>query len=391
MQRIINTAQRIIGSTLISLKDLYTSRCLSRALKIKKDHFHPGSNLFELLPSGPSSQIGLPPLHPRHSRTITVQAIMEPNPRGTIPGLLQGDNDGLEERVGRACMKDKTSAEIHLEVAKAKVEMLRFLRNGRVLDFKLFKALIDQPDAVKRVVDVLEETGHVFYNKPEVPSVVTEQTEQISANDQHMSQPTVEQETEQGTDSAEDPPLYPLHQMLTKPQPSPKECLSILTVAKPDFMKSIGMLMNGTALKKEEQLNVLYYLDYAEDVSWRGNIFSVVGWCKVSNDHGTIYVIGVKEHKNGAQQVATISLDEEEDAWMDIYYKMIRPAFLQGLLEEQAKSDHFVIEMSTIKGNADDENGLVANYLSHSNATGDAHYHMKTMSSAQMGMDITRD
>ncbi|KAJ7998418.1 hypothetical protein DPEC_G00204730 [Dallia pectoralis] len=241
-------------------------------------------------------------------------------------------------------MKDKTTAEIHLEVAKAKVEMLRFVRNGRVLDFKLFKALIEKPDAVKRVIEVLEETGHVFCNKPEVPSVVTEQADKLS-------QPTVELETEQDTDSAEDSPLYPQHQMLTKPQPSPKECLSILTVAKPDLMKSIGMLMNGMALKKEEQLNVLYYLEallmlkhLQRSVVVKN--MTVDDWCtrcKVSNDHGTIYVIGVKGHKTGAQQEATISLDEEEDAWMDIYYKLIRPAFLQGLPEEQAKPDHFFI------------------------------------------------
>ncbi len=52
IQRIINTAQRIIGCPLPSLKDLYNSRCLSRAQNIEKDHPHPGSHLFKLLPSG---------------------------------------------------------------------------------------------------------------------------------------------------------------------------------------------------------------------------------------------------------------------------------------------------------------------------------------------------
>lgn len=47
-----NTAQRIIGCPLPSLKDLYNSRCLSRAQNIGKDHSHPGSHLFKLLPSG---------------------------------------------------------------------------------------------------------------------------------------------------------------------------------------------------------------------------------------------------------------------------------------------------------------------------------------------------
>ncbi len=52
IQRIINTAQRIIGCPLPSLKHLYSSRCLSRAQNIDKDHSHPGSQLFKLLPSG---------------------------------------------------------------------------------------------------------------------------------------------------------------------------------------------------------------------------------------------------------------------------------------------------------------------------------------------------
>ncbi len=52
IQRIINTAQRIIGCPLPSLKHLYNSRCLSRAQNIEKDHSHPGSHFFKLLPSG---------------------------------------------------------------------------------------------------------------------------------------------------------------------------------------------------------------------------------------------------------------------------------------------------------------------------------------------------
>ncbi len=52
IQRIINTAQRIIGCPLPTLKHLYNSRCLSRAQNIEKDHSHPGSHFFKLLPSG---------------------------------------------------------------------------------------------------------------------------------------------------------------------------------------------------------------------------------------------------------------------------------------------------------------------------------------------------
>ena len=52
LQRGVKAAQRIIGCPLPSLTDIYTSRCLSRATNIIKDSSHPGSDLFDLLPSG---------------------------------------------------------------------------------------------------------------------------------------------------------------------------------------------------------------------------------------------------------------------------------------------------------------------------------------------------
>uniref|UniRef100_A0AAQ5ZEW9 Alkylated DNA repair protein AlkB homologue 8 N-terminal domain-containing protein n=1 Tax=Amphiprion ocellaris TaxID=80972 RepID=A0AAQ5ZEW9_AMPOC len=44
--------QRIVGCPLPSLMDIYSTRCLSRAQNIIKDSSHPGSQLFDLLPSG---------------------------------------------------------------------------------------------------------------------------------------------------------------------------------------------------------------------------------------------------------------------------------------------------------------------------------------------------
>ncbi len=45
-------AERISGSALPSLQDIYLKRCKSRAAKIIKDSNHPGNRLFTLLPSG---------------------------------------------------------------------------------------------------------------------------------------------------------------------------------------------------------------------------------------------------------------------------------------------------------------------------------------------------
>ncbi len=52
LQRVVRLAERISGSALPSLQDIYFKRCKSRAVKILKDSTHPGNHLFCLLPSG---------------------------------------------------------------------------------------------------------------------------------------------------------------------------------------------------------------------------------------------------------------------------------------------------------------------------------------------------
>ncbi len=52
LQRVVRLAERISGSALPSLQDIYLKRCKSRAAKIIKDTNHPGNRLFILLPSG---------------------------------------------------------------------------------------------------------------------------------------------------------------------------------------------------------------------------------------------------------------------------------------------------------------------------------------------------
>ncbi len=52
LQRVVRTAERIIGTTLPSLQELYLSRLRKRNGKITLDPSHPAHSLFELLPSG---------------------------------------------------------------------------------------------------------------------------------------------------------------------------------------------------------------------------------------------------------------------------------------------------------------------------------------------------
>uniref|UniRef100_A0A669C6E4 Reverse transcriptase domain-containing protein n=1 Tax=Oreochromis niloticus TaxID=8128 RepID=A0A669C6E4_ORENI len=52
LQRVVRSAEKVIGCRLPSLQDLYTSRTLGRAARITADPSHPGHSLFDLLPSG---------------------------------------------------------------------------------------------------------------------------------------------------------------------------------------------------------------------------------------------------------------------------------------------------------------------------------------------------
>ena len=52
LQRIVNTASKIIGTELTSVETLYQERFLKQAESIVSDVHHPGSSLFELMKSG---------------------------------------------------------------------------------------------------------------------------------------------------------------------------------------------------------------------------------------------------------------------------------------------------------------------------------------------------
>ncbi|KAL3055642.1 hypothetical protein OYC64_018339 [Pagothenia borchgrevinki] len=52
LQRIVTSAQRIIGASLPSLEDIYNTRLTRKALSIVGDATHPSNSLFSLLPSG---------------------------------------------------------------------------------------------------------------------------------------------------------------------------------------------------------------------------------------------------------------------------------------------------------------------------------------------------
>ncbi|KAF7652238.1 hypothetical protein LDENG_00099570 [Lucifuga dentata] len=52
LQRVMHSAKHTIGSSLPALRNIYSRRCMTRALSIKKDSARPGHKLFRLLKSG---------------------------------------------------------------------------------------------------------------------------------------------------------------------------------------------------------------------------------------------------------------------------------------------------------------------------------------------------
>ncbi len=56
LQRVVRLAERISGSALPSLQDIYLKRCKSRAAKIIKDSNHPGKPSFHLTAIGQALQ-----------------------------------------------------------------------------------------------------------------------------------------------------------------------------------------------------------------------------------------------------------------------------------------------------------------------------------------------
>ncbi len=75
LRRVVRTAERIIGTTLPTLQELYSSRVSKRAGKITLDHSHPAHSLFELLPSGQHYR-ALSTRTTRHRKIFFPQAII---------------------------------------------------------------------------------------------------------------------------------------------------------------------------------------------------------------------------------------------------------------------------------------------------------------------------
>lgn len=100
LQRVVRAAERVIGTTLPPLRDIYTGRLQKKATCISKDPTHPGHHLFSPLPSGKryralrtKTKRLLNSFFPQAVKCITPPSLLLPLPKTaavkciTLPGL----------------------------------------------------------------------------------------------------------------------------------------------------------------------------------------------------------------------------------------------------------------------------------------------------------------
>ncbi|XP_047186387.1 uncharacterized protein LOC118292855 [Scophthalmus maximus] len=143
-------------------------------------------------------------------------------------------------------------------------------------------------------------------------------------------------------------------------------------------------------------------------------------------------IIGVKEHKTAAQQVAVFTLSEEKEHWLDVYYRLVRPQLLRptrkrkrDVEDEMDGEERFFLSTAgrqihsaskdlhrlhtrhnlpsvtsqmarrvfetAAKSLTDSEKSMVADYLTHSSATAEKHYRVKTSGHAVTAAEIMKD
>ncbi|XP_076579912.1 uncharacterized protein LOC143316080 [Chaetodon auriga] len=128
-----------------------------------------------------------------------------------------------------------------------------------------------------------------------------------------------------------------------KEQLTPRDCLAVLRAAKNDFLAVIGKVFEDkdATLELTECSFVVYYLQAVvilRHLQRPGVVehMTVQEWVVRKKDTLGNAVIGVKEHKTAAQQVAMFALSQEEEFWFDMFYTRVRPQLLNS---KKRKSD----------------------------------------------------
>ncbi|KAJ8015846.1 hypothetical protein DPEC_G00000600 [Dallia pectoralis] len=222
-------------------------------------------------------------------------------------------SDTLILHLKQKCMKGASTEDIMAVRGEARQAVYSHIRKGMVVDYNLLELMLANPVDRLTIVHWLEETDHVVTNKKSFQEIATQEVAGQQPQDQLNNHNNNRNKNQ-------------LNQIILKPKEK---------------------------LGKEEQRWYLYYLEalfilkHMQRPAVVRNM-TVEEWCRRKVEHGShgrMSVIGVKENKSGA--VATICLDEEEEAWLNTYYRHIRSVFLKNSDHEiDDESERFFINSS---------------------------------------------
>ncbi|KAF4091485.1 hypothetical protein AMELA_G00037320 [Ameiurus melas] len=108
------------------------------------------------------------------------------------------------------------------------------------------------------------------------------------------------------------------------------DCTAVLRAAKEDFLAISQKMLSEKEVTTDECLDYMYYLQalvILKHLQRPGVVshMTVPEWLNKKKTTTGYTVVGVKEHKTSAQQVATFALSQEEDTWFELYYTCVRP------------------------------------------------------------------
>ncbi|KAJ8015849.1 hypothetical protein DPEC_G00000640 [Dallia pectoralis] len=226
-------------------------------------------------------------------------------------------SDTLILHLKQKCMKGASTEDIMAVRGEARQAVYSHIRKGMVVDYNLLEVMLANPVDRLTIVHWLEETDHVVTNKKSFQEIATQ------------------------------------HATFITEKKTPAECTTVLNAARVKFLEVFRKANEGLPISSEEQRWYLYYLEalfilkHMQRPAVVRNM-TVEEWCRRKVEHGShgrMSVIGVKENKSGA--VATICLDEEEEAWLNTYYRHIRSVFLKNSDHEiDDESERFFINSS---------------------------------------------
>ncbi|KAL1005579.1 hypothetical protein UPYG_G00060910 [Umbra pygmaea] len=264
----------------------------------------------------------------------------------------------LTQHLNLKCMKGASKDDIMSVRDAARKAAYEHLEKGMVVDYRHLEGLLSLPEDRLKVVSWLEEHEHIIKNKKSLP-VVAPRVKEAQQNEtpepsEEQSMETAASETEMDTDmmtEQESPPYQP-HTTLTSESLTLAECVEVLTVAEPRFLKIFVSATSDCPLSTKDCLHYLYYLEallmlkHMQRPAVVKNM-TVEEWCirkKMKTNAAKYFLIGVKEQKMGAPAVATIFLDQQEEGWMDVYYTKIRPELLKNCDpdKEEAEDKFFI-------------------------------------------------